>query len=162
MTIHWIIKWVHAKNLKATLFIDLSKAFDSIHRKDGANTISVWSTQRICCNYNNALWKQRFAHMIDINFNIIAGDLLEDTFASYLFIICLDSVHGTSIDLIKENDFTLKKSRSKWYPADADNTNNLVLLVHTPAEIESLLHNLEQAVGGIDLHVNANKTVHVF
>ena len=41
---------------------------------------------------------------------------------------------------------------------DADYTNDLVLLTNTPAQAESLLHSLEQAVGGIRLHMNANKT----
>ena len=41
---------------------------------------------------------------------------------------------------------------------DTDNADDLVLLTNTPAQAKSLLHNLEQAAGGIDLHVNANKT----
>ena len=36
-------------------------------------------------------------------FEIIAGTLQGDTFASYLFIICQDYIHWTSKDLIKEN-----------------------------------------------------------
>ena len=41
---------------------------------------------------------------------------------------------------------------------DADYTDNLVLLTNTPAQAESLLHNLEQVAGAIDIEVNANKT----
>ena len=41
-------------------------------------------------------------------FDIIAGVLQRDTFAPYLFIICLDYVLQTLIKL-KENGFTLKK-----------------------------------------------------
>ena len=37
-------------------------------------------------------------------------------------------------------------------------TNNLVHLANTPAQAESLLHRMKQAVGGIDLYVNYNKT----
>ena len=51
-------------------------------------------------------------------FDIVAGVLLGDTFAQYLFMICLDYLLRTSIDLIKENDFTLKKSGSGRYPAE--------------------------------------------
>ena len=40
-------------------------------------------------------------------FDIFAGVLQEDTSAPYLFIICLDYIFQTSIDLIKENGFTL-------------------------------------------------------
>ena len=50
-------------------------------------------------------------------FDIVAGVLQGDTFALYLFILCLGHVLRTSIDLIKENGFILKKARSKLYPA---------------------------------------------
>ena len=67
----------------------------------------------------------------------------------------------TSIDLMKENGFTLKKARSRWYPiqtiTDTDYTDDIELLANTPTQAESLLHILEQAAGGICLHVNADK-----
>ena len=66
----------------------------------------------------------------------------------------------TSIDLMKENDFTLAKERSKSYPArtitDADNAGDVALQANTPTQAEILLHNLEQAAGGIDLHINVD------
>ena len=44
---------------------------------------------------------------------------------------------------LKENDFTLKKARSRWYPAetmrDADYADDQELLANTPAQVESLL-----------------------
>ena len=45
-----------------------------------------------------------------------------------------------------------------WIGTDADYTDGRVLLANIPAQTESLLHWLEQAVGGIGLHVNAHKT----
>ena len=42
------------------------------------------------------------------DFDIVAG-VLQDTCAQYLLIICLDKVLLTSVDLIKENGFTVKK-----------------------------------------------------
>ena len=63
---------------------------------------------------------------------------------------------------MKKNSFTLAKARSRRYPAqtitDADYADNIALLANTS---ESLLHSMEQAAGGIGLHVNADKTVHV-
>ena len=68
-----------------------------------------------------------------------------------------------SIDRIKENSFTLKKIRSRRYPAetitDADYADDIVLLANTPTLAETLRHSLEQASAGIALHVNANKLV---
>ena len=44
---------------------------------------------------------------VDTEFvDIVAGVLLGETFAPYLFIICLHNVLRKSMDLIKENNFT--------------------------------------------------------
>ena len=65
-------------------------------------------------------------------FDIAAGVLQGNTLVPYLFIICLDSVLRTSIDLSRENGFTLKKARSRRYPAqtitEADNTDDIRFL----------------------------------
>ena len=57
-------------------------------------------------------------------FDIVAGGLQGDTTAPYIFIIYLDYVLWTSLDLLKENGFTPKTARSRRYPAqtitDAD------------------------------------------
>ena len=47
-------------------------------------------------------------------FDIVDGVLQGDTLASYLFIIFIDSVLRTSVDLIKEN----KTARNRRYPAE--------------------------------------------
>ena len=61
---------------------------------------------------------------------------------------------------MKENDFTLKQTRSRRYSAenmtDADNIDDLVILANTPTEAESLLHSLEQRPRGIGFCVNAD------
>ena len=41
---------------------------------------------------------------------------------------------------------------------DADYAEDIALLANTPTQAEFLLHSLEQVVGGIGLHVNADKT----
>ena len=69
----------------------------------------------------------------------------------------------TSIDLIKENNFPLRKSR-RSYPTqiiiDANYANDLSLLANTLAQSESSQLSQEQAAGVIDPSVTAN--VHVF
>ena len=49
-------------------------------------------------------------------YNIVAGVLLRDTLAPYLFIIFLDYVHRTLIDLMKENGFTLIRQEADDTP----------------------------------------------
>ena len=86
-------------------------------------------------------------------FNIVTGVLQEGTLAQYKFTICLNYILQTSIDLIKENSFTLKKTRSRHIllkiMTETDFAADLVLLANTPVKAESLLYSLEQAVGGL-------------
>ena len=75
-------------------------------------------------------------------FNIVAGVLLGDILAPYLFIICLDYMLRVLIDLKKENGFKLAKVRSRRYPAwmitDTDYADDIALMENTPAQVESL------------------------
>ena len=84
-------------------------------------------------------------------------------FTLYLFIICLDYVLRTSIDIkIRENGFELIKKRSRRYLAktitDVDYADDIAILANTTNQAESLMHSLERAAAGIGLHVNAHKT----
>ena len=92
-------------------------------------------------------------------YDIVVGVLQGDTSAPYLFIIFLDYVLRTSIDINKENGFTFKKSRSRRYPAetisDGDYADKIVLLANTPAQAESKMHSLKQGAEDIGLYVNA-------
>ena len=67
-----------------------------------------------------------------------------------------------STELMKENGFKLAKERSRRYSAqtitDVGYTDDIVLLANLSAQAETLLQSLEQAGGGIGLHVNADKT----
>ena len=95
-------------------------------------------------------------------FDIVAGVLQGETLVPYLFIICIDYVLRTSVDLRKENGFKLAKERHRRYPAqfitDANYADHIVLIANTRAQSKSLLHSLEWAAGGIGLHVNADET----
>ena len=86
-------------------------------------------------------------------FDIVAG-VQGDTFAPYLFIICIDCALRKSIDLMKENDFKLAKERSRRYPAqtitDADYVDDIALLANTPTQVETLLYSLEREACDID------------
>ena len=168
MTIRRIFDGVRAKNLQATiLFVDFTKAFDSIHRGKREQILLAYSIPKetvaaimILCK--NTKVKVHSPDGDTDYFDIIAGVLQGDTLAPYLFIICLDYVLRTSIDKIKENGFELTKKRSRRYIAktitDADYADDIVLLANTPALAEILLHSLERAAADISLRVNAHKT----
>ena len=64
--------------------------------------------------------------------------------------------------LMKENDRTLRKAKSRQYPTesimDAHYTDDLALLINTPAKAEGLLLSLGHASRSIGLCVNSSKT----
>ena len=95
----------------------------------------------------------------DTDFNIVTGILEGHTLAPYMFMICLDYILQMLIDLIKENGFTLKITRSRWYPTE---TMTSADFANMPAQIESLLCSLKQAVRGSGHYVITNKVFHVF
>ena len=98
---------------------------------------------------------------IPTSLTTVAGVLWEDTLAPYLFIFWLDYILLMLIDLIKENGFTLKKAKSRWYPAETMTDTDLCRQTDASYKYtcpsESLLYSLEQVSGSIGLYVNANK-----
>ena len=88
-------------------------------------------------------------------FDIVAGVLQGDTLFPYLFIICLHYVLRTSVDLMKENGFTLGKERNRRYPAqtDADYADD--------TQAENLLRSQERVAAGIGLDLNAHKRKYI-
>ena len=159
---------VRAKNLPATLlFVDFTKAFDSIHRRKMEQILLAYGLPKetvvaitILCR--NSKVKMRSPDRDREYFNTVSGVLQGDTLAPYHFIICLDYVLRTSIDKIRENGFELRKKRSRRYLGkkitDADYADDIAILANTPNQAETLLHSLERAAAGIGLHVNAHKT----
>ena len=164
LTIRRILEGVRAKNLQATLlFVDFTKAFDSIHRGKMEQILLAYGLPKetvaaIMILFRNTKVKVRSPDGDTEYFDIVARVLQGDTLAPYLFIICLDYVLRISIDKIRENGFELTKKRSRRYPAKTITDADLALLANTPNQAETLLHSLERAAADIGLHVNAHKT----
>ena len=136
-----ILEGARVKNLQATiLFVDFTKAFDSIHRRKMeriplAYGVPKETVEAITILYRNTKMKVRSPDGDREYFDIVAGVLQGDTLVPSLFIICLDYVFRTSIDKIKENGFELTKKRR--YPAktitDADYADDIAILANTPS-----------------------------
>ena len=159
---------VCTQNLLGTIFVNFTKAFDSIHRRKMEQILLAYGLPKetvpaMMILYRNIKVKVHSPDGDTDYFDIVAGVLQGDTLASYLFIISLDYVLRTSIDKIKENSFKLTKERSRRYSAKTiTNTDNIALLANTPAQAKTLLHSLEWAAAGIGLHVNAHKMEYMF
>ena len=112
-TIRWIIEGTWAKNLEATLmFLDFSKAFDSIHEVNMVHITSIWSPH-INCYDKKMLYKKSKTMFSSSDGDTDAGHLQGDILVPHLFINCRDYVLRTSVDLMKENCFTLKQTRTE-------------------------------------------------
>ena len=90
-----ILEGVRAKNLQATIFVDFTKAFDSIHRGKMEQILLAYGlpkeiVEAIMILYRNTKVKLRSPDGDTDYFDIVAGVQQGDTLASYLFIICLD------------------------------------------------------------------------
>ena len=111
LTIHRILEGVCTKKLQATiLFVDFSKAFDSIHRGKMKQILLAYGLPKETVAVIMMLHKNMKVkvHSLDRDtdyFDIVAGVLQGDTFAPYLFIICLDYVLRMSINKMKDNSF---------------------------------------------------------
>ena len=114
------------KNLQATiLFVDFTKAFDSIHRGKVVQILLAYGLPKetvvaIIIIYRNTKIKVRSLDRDTDYFDIVAGVLQGDTLAPHFFILCLDYGLRTSINKIKENDFKLTKDRSRSYPSKSN------------------------------------------
>ena len=62
---------------------------------------------------------------------------------------------------MKDNGFKLAKERNRRYPTqtitDTDYADDIALLSNTPAQAETLLHDLEQAATSIGLQTRWNR-----
>ena len=103
-------------------------------------------------------------------FDIVTGVLQGDTLALYLFIIYLDDVLRTTIDLMKENGLILKKkkARSRRYSVetttDAIEANDLAFLTNILVQAEFLQHSLKKkpCKNILPLHEFRKNIVHEF
>ena len=115
LTIRRILEGVQAKNLQTTLlFVDFTKAFDSIHRRKMEQSLLAYGLPKetvavIRILYKNTKVKVRSPDGDTEYFDIVAGVLQGDTLAPYLFIICLDYVLRTSSWQRKEAEGTTQK-----------------------------------------------------
>ena len=107
MTIRRILEGVRAKIIRATLlFVDFTKAFDSIHRGKMEQILLAYGLPKetegaITILYRNTKVKVLSPDGYTEYFDIVTGVLQGDTLAPYLFIICLDYVLRISIDKIR-------------------------------------------------------------
>ena len=167
LTVRRIIEGVNEKNLTATLlFIDFSKAFDSIHRGKMAEILKAYGIPEKIINAIMIAYKDTKSIVRsddgDTEFINITGVLQGDTLAPFLFIICLDYVLKMSLDRDNVLGFTLSERKSRRHPAikitNVDYTDDLAIVTDKTSEAKILLHKIENTAKEIGLNINAGKT----
>ena len=164
-----ILEGVQAKILQATiLFVDFTKAFDSIHRGDMEQILLTYGLPKetvpaIMILYRNTKVKVRSLDGKTDYFDIVARVLQGYTLVPYLFIICVDYLPRTSINKFKENGFELTKKRSRSYAAktitDAIYADDIAILANTPAQAKPYCifwNELPQALASMSMHIKRN------
>ena len=95
-------------------------------------------------------------------FEITTGVLQGDTLAPFLFILCLDYILKTSVDINAELGFTLTERRSRRYPAthitDIDYADDIAITTNDMKSVNTLLHQIEVTSNEIGLSINTEKT----
>ena len=120
LTIHRILGF-HIKNLEVVLLSEnFSKGFDSINIRKIEQILLADGFPKETVTAIMMLYENTKVKVCPLDghtgfFDIVASVLQGDILALYLFIIYLDYVLQMSIDLMKENGFTLKKARSRRY-----------------------------------------------
>ena len=97
-------------------FVDFCKAFDTIHSGKMEQILLTYSLPKDTIAAIMMLCKNTKVKVCSPDgdtdyFNIVACVLQGNALAPYLFVIWLDYVLRTSIDLMKENSFTLAKEK---------------------------------------------------
>ena len=152
---------IKSKNLPATLlFIDFSKAFDSIHRGKMIEILSAYGVPKETVDAIMILYQDTCSMVRspdgDTDFSdISAGVLQGDTLTPYIFIICLNYILRKAPDKNNELGFTLAKRKSKRYPAmkitNADYADDLAVLADVLKDATFLLHSIERTAKEIGL-----------
>ena len=164
-----IIEGVKRNNLKAVLlFVDFSKAFDSIHRGKMMKILRAYGIPEQLVNAISTLYEKTRAKVLSPDgetdyFEILAGVLQGDTLAPYLFAIIIDYVMRRAIsDRAHELGFTLQPRRSRRVHSvnvtDLCFADDIALLVDELHQAQELLQLLETEAAQVGLHVNGPKT----
>ena len=163
-----IVEGVKARQIPATLvFVDVSKAFDSVHRGKMETIILAYGMPKeivaaIVILYRNTKLMVRSPDEDVGFFDILAGVLQGNTLSPFLFVICLDYVRRVSVDKCNEYGLTLELARSSRFHTkkitDADYADDVALLSDKSYNAQKLLYIQEKSAAFIGLHVNVTKT----
>ena len=168
LTLRRIIEEITLCNKTAALiFVDFSKAFDSVNREQMFEILKLYGIPTAIIDAIKVLYSNTRSSVLTPDgetepFDIISGILQGDTLAPFLFIIVIDYIMRISVDTINEKGLQYQPRRSTRHPAlhitDADFADDIALLSDSLANAQALLSSLESAANCTGLYLNESKT----
>ena len=168
LTLRRIIEEITLCNKTAALiFVDFSKAFDSVNREKMFDILRLYGIPTKIIDAIKVLYSNTRSSVLTPDgetnqFDIVAGILQGDTLAPFLFIIVIDYIMRTSVDTINEKGLQYQPRRSSRYPSlhitDADFADDIALLSDSLENAQALLSSLESTANCTGLHLNESKT----
>ena len=168
LTLRRIIEEITFCNKTAALiFVDFSKAFDSVNREKMFEILGLYGIPNETIDAIKVLYTNTRSSIVTPDgetesFDILSGILQGDTLAPFLFIIVIDYIMRISVDTMKENGLMYRPRRSSRHPdlfiTDADFADDIALLSDSLTNAQKLLSALESASNCTGLYLNETKT----
>ena len=168
LTLRRIIEEISNCNREAAfVFVDFSKAFDSIDRTKMFEILALYGIPAPFIEAIKVLYTNTSSTIMTPDgetkpIEILAGILQGDTLAPFLFIMVLDYVLRKSLDLNNTKGFQICPRRSSRHPAihltDADFADDIALISSSVENAQVLLNSLESAANNVGLYLNETKT----
>ena len=154
----------------ALVFVDFSKAFDSVDRNKMFEILELYGIPPKIIDCIKVLYTDTSATILTPDgeteaFSILAGILQGDTLAPFLFILVVDYILRMSVDKISTKGYELRARQSSRHPAvhltDTDFADDIALISQSLENAQSLLQSLEQASNCVGLYLNETKTEYI-
>ena len=155
----------NGKNMMFLLFIDFSKAFDSVDREEMFKIIAAYGVPEkivnsICVMYQDTSVVVLTPDGTTESFTVSAGVQQGDTLAAFLFIIVLDYVLRHALN--SHDGVTIVPRKSRRHPAvkisDLNYADDFAITSDSLSNIQDMLLRIEATAAKVGLCLNAKKT----